>query len=87
MRLVETAKFKKLRKKLKHEQEKVELKKAVLNIAEKPNAGKKLKGELKDLMSVKYSVRGQGRRLIYKIEQETIILFSFGPREGIYKKN
>jgi len=87
MRLVETAKFKRLRKKLKQEQEKTELKKAILNIAENPNVGKKLKGEFKDLMSIKYSIKGQSRRLIYKIEQETIVLFSFGPREGIYKKN
>lgn len=87
MRLVETATFKRLRKKLKQDQERAELKKAILNIAENPTTGKKLKGEFKDLMSVKYSVKGQSRRLIYKIEQETIVLFSFGPREGIYKKN
>lgn len=87
MRLVETVKFKRLRKKLKQEQERAELKKAILNIAENPNTGKTLKGELKDLMPVKYSVKGQSRSLIYKIEQETIVLFSFGPREGIYKKN
>lgn len=87
MRLVETAKFKRLRKKLKQEQERAELKKAILKIIEDPHGGRKLKRELKDLMSFKYSVKGQSRSLIYKIEQETIVLFSFGPREGIYKKN
>lgn len=85
MRLVETSKFKKLRKKIKREQEREALKKAVKEIMEIPEAGKKLKGEFRDLRSVKYSVKGQSRRLIYKAEKDTILLFSFGPREGIYK--
>ena len=85
MRLVETTKFKRLRKKLKQEQEKVELKNAIEIIAADPYSGKKLKGELRELLSFSYSVKGQSRRLIYKAEKDTIILFSFGPREGIYK--
>ncbi len=85
MRLVETSKFKKLRKKLKQEQEKIELKNAIKSIGEYPYSGKKLKGELRELLSFSYSVKGQSRRLIYKAEKDTIILFSFGPREGIYK--
>ncbi len=85
MRLVETSKFKRLRKKLRQEQEKAELKNAIKGIMEYPYSGKKLKGELRELLSVSYSVKGQSRRLIYKTEKDTIILFSFGPREGIYK--
>jgi len=85
MRLVETSKFKRLRKKLKQEQEKEELKKAIMRIVEDPNAGKKLKGEFRELRSFNYSVKDQSKRLIYKTELDTIILFSFGPREGIYK--
>ena len=85
MRLVETSKFKKQRKKLKSVEEKEELKKAVLKVVEDPHSGKKLKGEFRELFSLKYSVKGQSRRLIYKIEEETLVLFSFGPRAGIYK--
>ena len=85
MRLVETSKFKRLRKKLRQEPEKTELKNAIKGIMEYPYSGKKLKGELRELLSVSYSVKGQIRRLIYKAEKDTIILFSFGPREGIYK--
>ena len=85
MRLVETSKFKRLRKKLKQEQERVELKNAIKSIVEDTYSGKKLKGELRELLSFSYSVKGQSRSLIYKVEKDTIILFSFGPREGIYK--
>ena len=85
MKLVETSKFKKLRKKLKQEQERIELKNAVKSIVKDPYSGKKLKGELRELLSFSYSVKGQSKRLIYKAKKDTIILFSFGPREGIYK--
>jgi len=85
MRLVETSKFKKLRKKLKQEQERIEFKIAIKSIVEDPYSGKKTKCELKELLSFGYSVKGQRKRLIYKAEKDTIILFSFGPREGIYK--
>ena len=85
IKLVETSKFNRLRKKLKEEQEKEALKAAVKKILKEPEAGKKLKGEFKDLRSYRYMVKGQHRRLIYKLETEELILFSFGPREGIYK--
>lgn len=85
MKLTETSKFKKLRKKLKEENEKKALKLAIKKIIQNPKSGKRLKGEFKDLISFRYSVKGQSRRLIYKLESETIILFSFGPREGIYQ--
>lgn len=85
MKLIETSKFKKLRKKLKEENEKKALKLAIKKIIQNPKSGKRLKGEFKDLISFRYSVKGQSRRLIYKLESETIILFSFGPREEIYQ--
>ena len=85
MRLVETSKFKKLRKKLKQEQEKAELKNAIIKLLENSYIGKKLKGEFKNLLAFRYTVKGQSRRLIYKMEKDTITLFSFGPREGIYR--
>jgi mRNA-degrading endonuclease RelE of RelBE toxin-antitoxin system len=85
MRLLETSKFQKLRKKLKDEGERNALKNAVLQVLENPEAGKKLKGEFRDLRAFRFAVRGQARRLIYKNEKDTIVLFSFGPRQGIYK--
>ena len=77
MRLVETSKFRKLRKKLKQQLERDELKTAIKSIVEDPYLGKKLKGELRELLSFSYSVKGQSRRLIYKAEKGTIILFSY----------
>jgi len=85
MKLIETAKFKKLRKKIKSSHEKEVLKEAIIKIMEDPEAGKLLKGEFRELRSFRYTVKGQSRRLIYKIEKDTLVLFSFGPREGIYK--
>lgn len=85
MRLLETAKFQKLRKKLKDEGERAALREAVLRLLDDPESGKKLKGEFRDLRSVRFSVRGQPRRLIYKIERDAIVLFSFGPRQSVYK--
>ncbi len=85
MKLLETPKFNKLRKKIREVHEKESLKAAIENIIKEPEAGKKLKGEFKELRSYRYTAKGQARRLIYKLETDSIILFSFGPREGIYK--
>ena len=85
MKLVETAKFKRLRKRIKETHEKAALKEAINKIIENPQAGKILKGEFKDLRSFKYTVKGQNKRLIYKLEKGFLVFFSFGPREGIYK--
>jgi len=86
MNLKETSKFQKLRKKVKETAEKESLKQAIVFVLSNPEAGKKLKGEFKDLRAYRYSVKGQPRRLIYKIEKEDLILFSFGPRQGVYKQ-
>ena len=85
MRLLETSKFQKLRKKLKDQGERNALKQAVLQVLKDPEAGKKLKGEFRELRVFRFAVRGQARRLIYKHEKDTVVLFSFGPRQGIYK--
>lgn len=85
MRLLETAKFQKLRKRLKDRAERDALRETILRALEEPEAGKKLKGEFRDLRSLRFSARGQPRRLIYKIDKDAIVLFSFGPRQGIYK--
>jgi hypothetical protein len=85
MRLVETAKSKKLRKKINEKHEKESLRFAVSKILKSPDVGKPLKGEFKKLRSYSYTTKGQNRRLIYRKDEDSIILLSFGPREGIYK--
>jgi mRNA-degrading endonuclease RelE of RelBE toxin-antitoxin system len=85
MRLLETSKFAKLRKKIKDEAETEALKSAIVEIRKEPQIGKKLKGELEHLRSFAYSVRGQPRRLVYHWDEESVVLYSFGPRQGIYK--
>jgi len=85
MRLLETAKFARLRKRLQDEEERDALRTAVSEILSDPLAGKKLKGELGHLRSYRFTVRGQARRVVYHFEVDTVILFSFGPRQGISK--
>lgn len=85
MKILETSKFERLRKTIREEAERSSLRKAVSEIAKNPEAGKKLKGEFSSLRSYPYTVKGQARRLIYRWEKDTIVLFSFGPRGGIYK--
>jgi plasmid stabilization system protein ParE len=85
MRFRETSKFQKLRKKLKDEAERAALREAVLRLAEDPESGKKLKGEFRDLRSLRYTVRGQPRRLIYRLDKDGLVLFSFGPRQSVYR--
>ena len=85
MKLLETSKFSKLRKKIRDEAESAALKSAIQIILKDPQAGKKLKGEFEHLRSFSFEARGQARRLIYHWEKDTIVLFSFGPRQGIYK--
>jgi len=86
MRILETAKFARTRKKLVDKGEIEALKAAILAIAAEPLTGKKLHGELAPLRTCAYSANGQSRRLIYKFSAEEIVLFSFGPRQGIYKE-
>jgi mRNA-degrading endonuclease RelE of RelBE toxin-antitoxin system len=85
MKLLETSKFSKLRKKIRDEAESVALKSAIMEILKDPQSGKKLKGELGQLRSYSYTARGRARRLIYHWGKDVLVLFSFGPRQGIYK--
>jgi len=85
MRLLETAKFKKQREKLSSDLERQALKKAVSQVMDNPLAGKKLKGELSPFRSFRFSAGSLSQRLIYQLESDSIILISFGPRQGIYK--
>ncbi len=85
MRVLETAKFSRLRKKIADEGEKEALVTAIRTVVSEPLSGKKLHGELALLRSYAYSARGQSRRLVYKLEKQAVVLMSFGPRQGIYK--
>jgi mRNA-degrading endonuclease RelE of RelBE toxin-antitoxin system len=85
LKVYETRKFKRLRERLRSDIEKEGLKNAIIEVAKDPLACKKLKGEFLELRRYKYTVNGQERRLIFKIERDVMYLVSFGPREGIYK--
>ncbi len=85
MKIYETSKFNKLRTKLREKTEKEALKEAIRAVAKDPQTGKKLKGDFASLRASGYTVKSQTLRLIYKWERNSIILFSFGPRESIYK--
>ena len=85
MKVYETARFQKQRKKLRGDLEKTALKEAIRSVGEDPFSGKKLKGEFKDLRSLRYYVDGQERRMNSNFKEDAIYLLSFGPREGIYK--
>ena len=85
MRIYETSKFQRLRKKLRSKKEKEALKRAIAAVAADPKAGKPLKGEFKSLWRFAYHVAGQEKRLIYQVKKDCLYLLSFGPREGIYQ--
>jgi hypothetical protein len=85
MKIRETSKFRRLRKKIREDAERNSLKEAILEVEKNLHAGKKLKGEFALLRSYQYAVKGQARRLVYRLEKDLIIFFSFRPREGIYK--
>jgi mRNA-degrading endonuclease RelE of RelBE toxin-antitoxin system len=85
MKLLETAKFAKLRRRLRDEDERIALRAAIGDVLTDPLVGKKLKGELAHLRSYRFTVRGQARRLLYHFEDDVVTLFSFGPRQGIYE--
>jgi hypothetical protein len=85
LRIYETSKFQRLRKKLRSEIEREALKRAIAAVAGNPQAGKPLKGEFKSFWRFAYQVTGQEKRLIYEAEKDCLYLLSFGPREGIYQ--
>ena len=61
MKVYETAKFQKQRKKLRSDSEMTALKGALRSVAEDPLSGKKLKGEFKDLRELEIFRRGAGK--------------------------
>jgi mRNA-degrading endonuclease RelE of RelBE toxin-antitoxin system len=85
MKVLETSKFERLRKRIRDEAERQSLKEAIIEVEKHPEAGKKLKGEFVLLRSYPYTVKGHARPLIYRWEKNVIVFFSFGPRGGIYK--
>jgi mRNA-degrading endonuclease RelE of RelBE toxin-antitoxin system len=85
MKILETSKFQRLRKKVREEAERSSLREAIRQIEKNPEAGKKLKGEFAPLRSYPYTVKGQARRLVYRWEKDILFLYSFGPRAGIYR--
>ena len=78
-RLLETAKFKKQREKLRSDRDRQALKKAIKEVMEDPLAGKKLKGELSPFRSLRFSAGALSQRLIYQLESDAIILISSPP--------
>jgi hypothetical protein len=82
MQLLETAKFRRQRKSLRGEKETDALKKTILRIMADPAAGKKMAGELTSFYLSNGSISGRPQRLIYRYSADTLVLFSFGPRQG-----
>ena len=76
LRTYETPRFQKQRKKLRNDLEKTALKEAIGSVAESPLIEKKLKGEFKDVRSLRYFAEGQERRIIYKVKENSIYLLS-----------
>lgn len=67
-------------KKLPHSEKKKVIRKLEL-LTTDPQAGKSLKGEFEGL----YSLRAWPYRIIYEITKTTIIVYSVGHRQGVYK--
>ena len=57
---------------------------ALERLKAKPNSGKRLRGELEGL----FSLRIGGMRAVYEVdaEKQTVVVLAIGPRGDIYKK-
>ncbi|NOR14461.1 MAG: hypothetical protein GQ544_02025 [Candidatus Aminicenantes bacterium] len=75
---LETAQFKRLRRKLKRRQ-RDSLQQAVYLVRQDPLAGYSLRGEFKDLRVLSYTCKGQEKRLVYQNSDDKLVLISFGP--------
>ncbi len=82
LRIYETPKFQKQRKKLRSDLEKTALRETIRSVAQDPSMGKKLKGEFKDLRSLRYFAEGQEKRIICKVQEDLIYLLSFSALYG-----
>jgi len=82
MKIFYTREFKNDIKKLKDKKITSNLEKIIEKIKQNPEIGKPLRYELSGLRSIRFS----SFRIIYKIEEERIILLKFGHRKRIYER-
>lgn len=78
--VIPTEKFEREFKKIKDERLKEKLKKQITKITENPNFGKPLRYELKG----EWTIYVKPYRLIYKIEDDKLILLRLGHRDDVY---
>ena len=78
--VIPTEKFEKEFKKIKDERLKEKLKKQITKITENPNFGKPLRYELKG----EWTIYVKPYRLIYKVEDDKLILLRFEHRDDVY---
>ena len=78
--VIPTEKFEREFKKIKDERLKEKLKKQIIKITENPNFGKPLRYELKG----EWTIYVKPYRLIYKIEDDKLILLRFEHRDDVY---
>jgi len=81
LRIFYTEEFKKDIEKIKDKEIKERLKKIIKKLRENPEVGKPLRYRLSGLRSIKVS----SFRIIYRVEDDKIILLKFGHRKTIYK--
>lgn len=81
MRLLYTNEFKKDMRKIKDQSCQEKIKKIIKKIADNPDVGKPLKYELTGLISIRVSKS----RLIYKIQDNAIVLCKFEHRKNVYE--
>lgn len=62
--------------------------KALSALKEKPHLGHMLKGSLKGVRSLKFTINGVAYRVAYIVleEERTCLIFMVGPHEGFYKE-
>jgi len=82
MKIIFSKEFKKDFKKIKDKQTGLRIIKQLKKLSEQPEAGKPLKNKLKNHRGI----RIPPFRIIYRIEQDKIIINCFDHRKGIYKK-
>lgn len=86
MNIVQTARFKKIVKKL-HKNQKKDLDEAVMTIAQNPNIGDDKIGDLSGVSVYKFKMVNQLTLLAYKYEDQTITLtlLALGTHENFYR--
>ena len=82
MEILFSNEFKTEYKKIKDKKTRLKILKQIKKLEENPQTGKPLKHELKNHRSLKIPPH----RIIYRIEEDKIIINCFGHRDKIYKK-